>query len=261
MFSYGVRTFRRNTCAARTDGPGFWVSSHGAYVKLFEMGSLAFCSWSGGKDCALAIYRARQSGLDVRFLLAMMDESGAHSRSHAVPLALLEEQARSLGCELITRSASWKTYEAQFLDAARELRERGAAQAVFGDIDLQAHRDWEQKVCAQVGVEAVLPLWNENRRDLAEEVLDLGFKAKVVCVGQKWLGHSFCGRDFDRAFIEDLPPDVDWCGEDGEFHTFVFDGPGFQKPLSVEVEEIYEQVLPPEMGAARFWFARLRGSR
>ncbi len=221
------------------------------------MTTSAFCSWSGGKDCALALYRARQSGLNVRFLLAMMDESGQLSRSHSIPLALLEEQARSLGCELITRSASWKSYEAQFLDAARELKGRGADKAVFGDIDLQAHRDWEEKVCARVGVEVVLPLWNENRRSLAEEVLGLGFKAKVVCVAQKWLDKSFCGRDFNRAFIEDLPPQVDPCGEDGDFHTFVCDGPGFQEPLSIEVEEVYEEVLPPEFGAARFWFARL----
>lgn len=221
------------------------------------MSSLAFCSWSGGKDCALAVYRARRSGLDARFLLAMMDESGVMSRSHAVPLALLQQQAEALGCELVTRSASWKTYEAQFLCAARELQERGATRAVFGDIDLQAHRDWEEKVCASVGVEVVLPLWNENRRALAQEVLALGFRAKVVCVAQKWLDKSFCGRDFNRAFIEKLPADVDPCGEDGEFHTFVFDGPGFKNPLFVEVEEIYEQVLPPEFGAARFWFARL----
>ncbi len=221
------------------------------------MNSLSFCSWSGGKDCALAVERARHSGLDVRFLLAMMDESGAHSRSHAIPLALLEEQARSLNCELMTRSASWRSYQAQFLDAARELKTRGAQKAVFGDIDLQAHRDWEEQMCAQVGVEAVLPLWNENRRALAEEVLDLGFQAKVICVAQKWLDKSFCGRDFNRTFLSDLPSDVDPCGENGEFHTFVFDGPGFQNPLSVRVEEVYEEVLPPEMGAARFWFARL----
>lgn len=225
------------------------------------MSSLCFCSWSGGKDCALAIHRARRDGLDVRFLLAMMDESGAHSRSHAVPLALLEEQARSLGCELVTRSASWKTYQSQFVDAARELRERGATRAVFGDIDLQAHRDWEETVCAQVGVQAMLPLWNENRRALAEEVLDSGFKARVICVAQKRLDRSFCSRDFNRAFLNDLPAEVDPCGEDGDFHTFVFDGPGFESPISVEVEEIYEEVLPPEFGAARFWFARLRLAR
>ncbi len=225
------------------------------------MNSLAFCSWSGGKDCVLAVHRARQNGVNVRFLLAMMDESGELSRSHAVPLELLKEQARSLNCELVTRSASWQTYEAQFVDAARELRTRGATQAVFGDIDLQAHRDWEEKVCARVGVEVVLPLWKENRRALANEILNLGFGAKVVCVGQKWLDKSFCGRDFNRAFIEELPGDVDPCGENGEFHTFVFDGPGFQNSIPVEVAEIEEEVLPPEFGAARFWLARLRLAR
>ena len=222
------------------------------------MNPLAFCSWSGGKDCALAVHRARRNDINVRFLLAMMDESGELSRSHAVPLDLLKEQASSLNCELVTRSASWQTYEAQFISAARELRTRGVTRAVFGDIDLQAHRDWEEKVCAGVGVEAVLPLWNENRRALAHEILDLGFQAKVVCVAQKWLDKSFCGRDFNRAFLEELPDDVDPCGENGEFHTFVFDGPEFQNPIPVEVEERYEEVLPPEFGAARFWLVRLR---
>ncbi len=223
--------------------------------------SLAFCSWSGGKDCALAVHRARQSGLNVRFLLAMMDEVGELSRSHAVPLALLQQQARALDCELVTRSASWHSYEAQFLNAARELKTRGATYAVFGDIDLQAHRDWEETMCASVGVEAVLPLWKQNRRALAEEILELGFRAKVVCVAQKWLDKSFCGRNYDHAFIENLPEGVDPCGEDGEFHTFVCDGPGFRFSIAVEVEEINEQVLPPAMGAARFWFARLRLAR
>ncbi len=225
------------------------------------MSSLALCSWSGGKDCALAVYRARQSGLDVRFLLAMMDETGEKSRSHAVPLALLQQQAAAMGCELITRSASWQTYEREFVSALGELRARGATHCIFGDIDLQAHRDWEENVCQQASIEPILPLWNQNRNELAAEVLQLGFRAIVVCVAEHWLDQSFCGRDYDEEFLDDLPPDVDVCGENGEFHTFVTDGPIFKHPIGANIEDIYEYTLPPTMGEARFFYARLSSQR
>ncbi|RYX82575.1 diphthine--ammonia ligase [bacterium] len=222
------------------------------------MSSLALCSWSGGKDCALAVYRARQNGFDVRFLLAMMDESGEKSRSHSVPLALLQQQAESMGCELITRSASWQTYEREFVAALNVLRRRGATHAIFGDIDLQAHRDWEEAVCQRANIEPVLPLWNEPRTELAAEVLRVGFKAKVVCVAARWLDKSFCGRDYNAQFVSDLPPSVDACGENGEFHTFVTNGPIFDLEIKIEIEEIYEYTLPPTMGEARFFYARLK---
>lgn len=221
------------------------------------MSSLALCSWSGGKDCALAVYRARQNGFDVRFLLSMMDESGEKSRSHAIPLALLERQAAEMGCELITRSASWQTYEREFTAALHSLRRRGAVHCIFGDIDLQAHRDWEEIICERASIEPFWPLWSQNRSELAAEVLNLGFQAKVVCINQRHLDKSFCGRDYNAAFIRDLPPEVDPCGEAGDFHTFVTNGPNFANPISVEVEEIYEEVLPLSMGESRFFYARL----
>ncbi|BCM90951.1 hypothetical protein IAD21_02814 [Abditibacteriota bacterium] len=221
------------------------------------MSSLALCSWSGGKDCALAVYHARQSGFDVRFLLAMMDESGEKSRSHAIPLSLLELHAAEMGCELVTPSASWQTYEYEFVVALMELRRRGATHCVFGDIDLQAHRDWEENICKRAHIEPVLPLWNQNRSELAAEVLQLGFRARVVCINQRHLDKSFCGREYDEQFLRDLPPSVDPCGENGDFHTFVTDGPLFERPIRIEVEEIYEEVLPPTMGEARFFYTRL----
>ena len=217
---------------------------------------LAFASWSGGKDSALALWKAREL-FDMRFLLSMMDESGDKSRSHAVPPALLRAQAEALNCEFIAPSASWQDYETQFVAAARELRERGCTHAIFGDIDLQAHRDWEEKVCAAAGVEAVLPLWHVNRRQAVEEFLTAGFRAVVVCVNEKWLDASFCGREFDHQFVADLPPDVDACGENGEFHTFVHDGPLFRQPVPHEVVKTYSYTLPESMGAARFWYAQL----
>lgn len=218
---------------------------------------VSLCSWSGGKDCALAIYRARKQGFDVRFLLAMLDESGEKSRSHAVPVELLRLQAEAMECELVTRSASWQSYEREFVSALDELRGRGAGYVVFGDIDLQAHRDWEEKVCGGAGFTAVLPLWQGSRDALAAEVLQLGFRAKVVCVAARHLDESFCGREYDAQFVRDLPPEVDACGEDGDFHTFVTDGSIFKYPITVEVSEVYEEALPPEFGGARFFYTRL----
>lgn len=222
------------------------------------MSSLALCSWSGGKDCALAVYRAQQNGFDVRFLLAMMDESGEKSRSHAIPLSLLELQAAEMGCELVTRNASWQSYEREFISALHALRRRGASHCIFGDIDLQAHRDWETAICQRAHIESVWPLWGQNRDELAAEVLQLGFEAKVVCINQRHLDKSFCARDYNAQFLHDLPPTVDPCGEDGDFHTFVTAGPIFERPINVEVEEIYEEVLPPSMGESRFFYARLK---
>lgn len=221
------------------------------------MNSIAFCSWSGGKDSCLALHHARAAGYDVRFLLSMLEEGGERNRSHAVPVALLERQSQALGCELVTVSASWQSYEQEFIAAAASLRERGAGTAVFGDIDLLPHREWEERVCARAGVMPYLPIWEVDRRAAVEEFLGAGFKARVICVNEKWLDGSFCGREFDRQFLADLPAEVDWCGENGEFHTFVYDGPLFREPVPFEVEEIYGYQLPESMGAARFWYARL----
>ena len=204
----------------------------------------------------LALWKAQQNGFDVRVLLSMLEEGGQRNRSHAVPTGLLQAQAHELGASLSTASASWADYEREFIATLAQLRAQGIEDAIFGDIDLQAHRDWEEKVCAAAGFTAHLPLWNMNRREAVEEFLGLGFRAVVVCVNHRWLDASFCGREFDVDFLNDLPPDVDWCGENGEFHTFVFDGPLFTAPVEVEIEEIYDYQLPESFGAARFSYAR-----
>jgi uncharacterized protein (TIGR00290 family) len=219
----------------------------------------ALCSFSGGKDSCLALWRAQQQGIDVRTLLVMFEEGGERSRSHAIPLPLIQQQAAALRLDLVTRNASWKTYEEVFIATLKELRASGHAVAVFGDIDLQAHRDWEEKVCAAADIMPMLPLWHEDRRSLAQEVLDAGFKAIVVCVDSRHLGDEFCGRPYDAAFIASLPANVDACGENGEFHTFVYDGPNFSTPVPVAVAGSEAYVAPPEYGGVRYCFARLSG--
>jgi uncharacterized protein (TIGR00290 family) len=218
------------------------------------------CAWSssGGKDSLLALWHARQQGLDVRTLLTMFDATGLRNRSHGIELPLMQAQARSLGMELLTPHASWREYETVFVEALQKLHATGHEAVVFGDIDLLPHREWEEKVCARAGLQAVLPLWQRNRRELAEESLRLGFKSIVVCVDHRHLTRDFAGRLYDESFLADLPENVDACGENGEFHTFVYDGPMFSESLNVEVSAIEDYQAPSEFGGGWFSFARLR---
>ena len=205
----------------------------------------------------LALWHARAGNLRLTTLLTMFDETGLRSRSHGVPRALMQAQARALGLDLVGPSAGWKDYETVFVQALDELRSRGVEVAVFGDIDLEAHREWEARVCRQAGLEHCLPLWQRNRLELARESIALGFKAVVVCVDSRFLADEFCGRRFDESFIKDLPAGVDACGENGEFHTFVFDGPLFAQPVDFTLRGRSEYVAPAEFGSQRYCFANL----
>ncbi len=226
-----------------------------------NVGEGAAVSWSGGKDCCLALHRARAAGMDVRALVAMFDETGERTRSHAVPRGVMEAQAGALGLELVAPSASWASYEAEFFEALQGLRERGIRDIVFGDIDLAPHREWEEKVCAAAGVSAHLPLWLEPRDELAREVLALGYRPIVVCTDDRWLGAEFAGRAYDAAFLNDLPPGVDACGENGEFHTFVLDGPGFRTPVPVRVTGVESRHVPFGERSYVYHYARLALAR
>jgi uncharacterized protein (TIGR00290 family) len=217
----------------------------------------ALCSSSGGKDSLLALWHARSQNLRPTTLLTMFDETGLRSRSHGVPRGLVEAQARSLGLELVGPSAGWNDYERVFVEALQALQSRGIEVAIFGDIDLEPHREWEARVCRLAGLDHCLPLWQRNRLELAQESIALGFKAIVVCVDSRFLSDEFCGRQFDQSFIEDLPAGVDACGENGEFHTFVYDGPLFERPLGFSLKGRSEYVAPPQFGSQRYCFANL----
>ncbi len=151
-----------------------------------------------------------------------------------------------------------KSYETVFVEELKRLKAQSFDAAIFGDIDLQAHRDWEEKVCARAEIEAVLPLWNENRLDLVNEFLRENFRSVVICVNEKFLPKEFCGRVFDWQFVKDLPESVDPCGENGEFHTFVFDGKLFRESVNYKIEEIYRHApVFPSGDAPSFWYAKL----
>jgi diphthine-ammonia ligase len=220
-------------------------------------GRRACVSFSGGKDSCLALWRARREGLEVCTLINVHEETGARNRSHGVPKALLQAQASALGCDLLTPIASWQDYERQFTSTLRELRQQGTEIAIFGDIDLQAHRDWEEKVCAAAGLVPWLPLWQEPREQIAREVIREGFEAYVVCTDSRYLADEYCGRRYDARFLEELPPGVDACGENGEFHTFVCNGPMFRAPVPCAVVGFDDYIAPASLGGVRYRFARL----
>ena len=217
----------------------------------------ALMSWSGGKDSCLALWRARRAGMTVPLLITAMDESGTRARSHGVPPALLQAQADSLGARLQLYQASWASYEENFIAMLRAAAAEGIGHAIFGDIDLAPHRAWEEKVCAAAGLTAHLPLWGAPRRQLVDEFIAAGFKAVVVCVNGGHLSADFCGREFDAAFLADLPPGVDACGENGEFHTFVYDGPGFSAPVALRRVQVLRYDAPADLGGATYYFQEL----
>ncbi len=193
-----------------------------------------FCSWSGGKDACLALHRAVAAAGRPVALLCMLQEDGVSSRGHGLPLSVLEAQAAALGLPLMTRATSWAEYERHFLDAVRELRAQGVEAGVFGDIDLQEHRDWVEAVCAEVGLSCHLPLWHEPRRRLVEELISSGVSATVVAVDASRLGEEFLGRTVDSALVADLVASgADVCGEEGEYHTVVTTAPLFRAPVSL----------------------------
>jgi len=220
----------------------------------------AFVSWSGGKDGALALHRARQQGIEVKALLTMFDESGGRSRSHAVPREVMQAQADALRIPLVTANAGWADYEAVFKACLRRFADEGITQGIFGDIDLVPHREWEERVCAAAGLTAHLPLWDTPRVLLSQQVLTLGFKPLIVCVNARWLDASFCGVPYDAAYLARLPPEVDACGENGEFHSFVTDGPGFTQAVPVEVVQVYSHApaVRPREDVSGYHYAELQ---
>jgi diphthine-ammonia ligase len=219
---------------------------------------VAAISWSGGKDGWLALTRARAAGHDVRYALTMFDESGARSRSHAVPPDVMALQARALGIEPVSARAPWRGYEEALVAALRDLAGRGVDRVIFGDIDIAAHRAFEERVCAAAGLAAALPLWRQDRASLVEEMFGHGLKAIVVTTDDRYLDGGYCGRNFDRSFVAALPSSVDRCGENGEFHTFVTGGAGFAADLPVMAAPSYAHAVSFNGTAAGYHFAPLR---
>ena len=196
-----------------------------------------FCSWSGGKDACLAYYHAVQAGGKPCYLFTMLSEDGERSRAHALPLRILESQASSLGVSMVVGSAAWGGYEKVFVDQLWKFKEEGIEFGVFGDIDLEGHREWQEKVCDAVGMKAYLPLWGRSRREIVAELVDLGFQAVIVAVDEEKMDRGYLGRVMDRPLMDELESKgIDVAGENGEYHTVITGGPLFQNPIALDVK-------------------------
>jgi uncharacterized protein (TIGR00290 family) len=212
----------------------------------------AFFNWSGGKDSALALYHAQKSGgYSVDRLLTNIN--GRHRRvsMHGVREELLEQQAKSMGLPLqkiiLPEEPSMEEYEQTMKDNLQELKKEEFSHAVFGDIFLEDLKNYREQQLATLGLTAVFPIWKRNSTELIHEFIDLGFKTILVCIKADLLPKEFAGRIIDREFLKDLPKNVDACGENGEFHSFVFDGPIFSEPVNfIKGETIYREYAAPK---------------
>jgi uncharacterized protein (TIGR00290 family) len=210
----------------------------------------AIFNWSGGKDSALCLHKILQMDqYEIICLLTSVNEQHQRISMHGVRVELLHKQAESIGLPLIKMQIpempTMEDYDNVMAETLKELKNKGAEASVFGDIFLEDLRAYREAKLKEVNLKGVFPLWKIPTKELIKEFLDLGFKTITTCVNDKYLDKSFVGRIIDEDFLKDLPANVDPCGENGEFHTFVFDGPIFKKPIPfVKGEIVYKKYTP-----------------
>lgn len=196
------------------------------------------CSWSGGKDSCFALMKLLDQGHRLRVVMNVMDENQEYSKSHGLTQEILRAQARALNTPIQLAAASWSTYEENFISNLHQIKmDHHIEGMVYGDIDIQKHRVWEEKVSAAAGLEAYLPLWQGDRKVLVESMIDAGIKAIIVSCNHT-LGLDFLGEEITHDLIPKLEAKgVDVCGENGEFHTLVVDCPLFNQSIQIEKGE------------------------
>jgi len=200
-------------------------------------------SWSGGKDSCLAYWKASSEGFDVKYLLNTYREDSGRVAFHGVRAELIRKQADALGKTLIQRKVGNDNYEEMFLGALTELKSKGAEGVVFGDIDVRQNREWCERVTSKAELESIFPLWNMDQKEIVEEFIGAGFKAIVVALDSKFLTKDDLGRRIDHAWlkrieglrIEAKGVPMTYCGENGEYHSFVFGGPLFKSDFMIRL--------------------------
>jgi uncharacterized protein (TIGR00290 family) len=228
-----------------------------------------FC-WSGGKDSALALYRIQQEKkYDIVFLLTTLNENHKRISMHGVREELLEAQADSLGIPLLkvwVKEGTNSEYEQQMERTLREAKAEGVTHVVFGDIFLEDLRTYREANLDKIELKAVFPLWKQDTALLVQEFIDLGFKTITCCTNDQYLGEEWVGKEINAEFVNDLPPAVDPCGENGEFHSFCYAGPIYNHEIKITTgEKVYR---PLQLKAANdctlpiietkgFWFCDL----
>lgn len=216
----------------------------------------ALFNWSSGKDSALALYKIQQNPeFEIDCLLTSVNQQFQRISMHGVRVELLEQQTESIGIPLeimqIPEMPTMEVYENVMQKTLEKLKNKGITHSVFGDIFLEDLRQYREDKLSTMGFKGVFPIWKIPTHDLIQEFISLNFKTIVVCVNEKYLDKSFVGRIIDQQFIDDLPENVDVCGENGEFHTFSFDGPIFSKPIDFEIGEIvYRKYEKPKQDSS-----------
>lgn len=200
-------------------------------------------SWSGGKDSSLALYEIQKSrDYEVTALITTVTADYNRVSMHGLRASLLEEQAEYLNIPLqkvfISKNASNEEYESKFNEVLLKYKESDISQVVFGDLFLEEIKKYREALLQKIDMQCIFPIWKRDTVKLAKRFIELGFKAITVCVDSNVLGEEFTGREFDHQFLNDLPEGIDPCGENGEFHTFTFDGPIFKKPIDHRLGEI-----------------------
>lgn len=191
-------------------------------------------SWSGGKDSCLACYKAMLDGNDISLLVNFISREYKRVSFHGTEARLIQLQSKSLGIPLLQKETTKDGYEREFKEAIGSLMPDGIKTMVFGDIYLQQNKKWTERLCGELGIEAAEPLWGKNPEEILSEFIDAGFKAVVVSAQSRFIGREWVERQVDRHFVEYLKDrDIDVCGENGEYHTLVIDGPIFNKRIEI----------------------------
>lgn len=209
-------------------------------------------SWSGGKDSCLACYKAIKQGYKVKYLLNFISKKYKRGCFHGIEAKLMNLQAELIGIPLIQKEVSpdMKKYEQEFKEAVSKLKSKSIKAMVFGDIALEEHKAWIERVCEEIKIKSIEPLWKSEPIKITEEFIDLGFKSIVVSAKAKLFNKEWIGHQFDREFLDYLKSKkIDICGENGEFHTFVVDGPVFKKRIEItKSQPVFKK------GFWKYWF-------
>ena len=197
------------------------------------------CSWSGGKDCCLAYWNMFSDGKGIGYLLNTYRRESGRVAFHGVRAEMVQRQADSLGVRLLQKEVFGNCYEEQFIEALLELKAEHVSGVVFGDIDAKENRQWAENVCRKAGLDSYFPLWDIDQKRILSSFIELGFKAAVVAVDDKFFNEGELGRQLDRDWLMHISelnssgrdPPITYCGENGEYHSFVYDGPAFRSPI------------------------------
>ena len=220
-------------------------------------------SWSGGKDCSYALHQLKEANIyEVKYLLSTINGNNHRLSMHGVPESLIEKQAESIGIPLIkvyVYESNNEEYEKQMLATLLKLKLEDIDTIAFGDILLEDLKQYREVKNLSIGMKSIFPIWKKDTNQLVKDFIGKGFQSIICCVSEQYLTQEFCGKIIDEPFIQSLPATVDACGENGEYHSFCFDGPVFQWPIAFTIgKKIYKPFTNPTgNNNSGFWYCDL----